>query len=123
VPNRPPPSRQLNTAEACLMNNEGTTDDVGGSGDVRVVMCMEAVNMKELQRLLGCLVLRTKGLFGFILLKFNSHHINVSLNAWSTKYRLIACMSGVIYETNLLSLISPRLKFFCQIRRKCYSIC
>jgi hypothetical protein len=34
-----------------------------------------------------------KGLFGYVLLKFNSHHINVPLNAWSTKYRLIACMS------------------------------
>jgi hypothetical protein len=30
---------------------------------------------------------------------------------------------GVIYETNLLSLISPKLKTFCQIRRKCYSVC
>jgi hypothetical protein len=28
---------------------------------------------------------------------------------------------GVIYKTNLLSLISPRLETFCQIRRKCYS--
>jgi hypothetical protein len=38
---------------------------------------------------------------------------------------LYACRHrlGVIYETNLLSLISPRLKFFYQIRRKCYSIC
>ncbi|KAG0536540.1 hypothetical protein BDA96_03G072900, partial [Sorghum bicolor] len=44
----------------CLMNNEGTTHDVGGSSDIRVVMCMEAVNMKELQWLLGCLVQRTK---------------------------------------------------------------
>jgi hypothetical protein len=34
-----------------------------------------------------------KGLLGFILLKFNSHHINVPSNVWSTKCRLIACMS------------------------------
>jgi hypothetical protein len=27
-------------------------------------------------------------------LKFNSHHISVPLNAWSTKYRLIICMSA-----------------------------
>jgi hypothetical protein len=33
-----------------------------------------------------------KGLFGYVSLKFNSHHINVSSNAWSTKCRLIACM-------------------------------
>jgi hypothetical protein len=36
---------------------------------------------------------RNKGMFGYVLLKFNSHHINVSSNAWSTKCRLIACMS------------------------------
>jgi hypothetical protein len=35
----------------------------------------------------------TKGLFGYVLLKFNFHHINVFSNAWSTKCRLIACMS------------------------------
>jgi hypothetical protein len=35
----------------------------------------------------------TKTPFGYILLKFNSHHINVPSNAWSTKCRLIACMS------------------------------
>jgi hypothetical protein len=34
----------------------------------------------------------TKALFGFHMLKFNSHHINVEANAWSTKCRLIACM-------------------------------
>jgi hypothetical protein len=39
------------------------------------------------------------------MLKFNSHHINVAANAWSTKYRqLHACRHrlGVIYETNQL---------------------
>jgi hypothetical protein len=35
----------------------------------------------------------TKGVFGYGLLKFNTHHINVFSNAWSTKCRLIACMS------------------------------
>jgi hypothetical protein len=29
----------------------------------------------------------------FFLLKFNFHHINVPSNVWSTKCRLIACMS------------------------------
>jgi hypothetical protein len=38
----------------------------------------------------------SKGLFGFQVLKFNSHHINVPSNAWSTKVRLIACMSAHI---------------------------
>jgi hypothetical protein len=37
-----------------------------------------------------------KGLFGFHELKLNSHHINVFSNAWSTKCRLIACMSAQI---------------------------
>jgi hypothetical protein len=35
-------------------------------------------------------------LFGFNVLKFNSHHINVSSNVWSTKCRLITCMSTQI---------------------------
>jgi hypothetical protein len=34
-----------------------------------------------------------KGMFGFQELKFNSHHIDVLSNAWSTKCRLIAYMS------------------------------
>jgi hypothetical protein len=37
-----------------------------------------------------------KGLFGLKLLKFNSHYINILSNAWSTKCRLIACMSAQI---------------------------
>jgi hypothetical protein len=48
---------------------------------------------------LGCVIgdgLTTQGMFGFQELKFNSHHINVSSNAWSTKYRLIVCMSAQI---------------------------
>jgi hypothetical protein len=43
--------------------------------------------------LLAC---RPKGLFGWNALKFNSHHINVPSNVWSTKCRLIACMSTQI---------------------------
>jgi hypothetical protein len=39
---------------------------------------------------------QTKGLFGLQELKFNSHHINVPSNTWSTKYRLIACMLAQI---------------------------
>jgi hypothetical protein len=37
-----------------------------------------------------------EAVFGFQVLKFNSHHINVSSNVWSTKCRLIACMSTQI---------------------------
>jgi hypothetical protein len=33
-------------------------------------------------------------LFGLHMLKFNSYHNNVAANAWSTKCRLIACMSA-----------------------------
>jgi hypothetical protein len=35
----------------------------------------------------------SNGMFGYVLLKFNSHHINVFSNAWSTKCKLIVCMS------------------------------
>jgi hypothetical protein len=38
----------------------------------------------------------SKGVFGLVLLKFNSHHINVPSNVWSTKCRLIVCMSAQI---------------------------
>jgi hypothetical protein len=41
-------------------------------------------------------VRRRQSLFGYVWLKFNSHHINVPSNAWSTKCRLIACMSTQI---------------------------
>jgi hypothetical protein len=41
-----------------------------------------------------------KAPFGLVLLKFNSHHINIPLNAWSAKYRLIVCMSTQI-KSNL----------------------
>jgi hypothetical protein len=37
--------------------------------------------------------LNSEALFGLVSLKFNSHHINVLSNTWSTKRRLIACMS------------------------------
>jgi hypothetical protein len=37
-----------------------------------------------------------KAPFGLSMLKFNSHHINVPSNTWSTKCRLIACMSAQI---------------------------
>jgi hypothetical protein len=40
--------------------------------------------------------LETKAPFGLKELKFNSHHIDVLSNAWSTKCRLIACMSAQI---------------------------
>jgi hypothetical protein len=46
----------------------------------------------EVQRLDHRKQSQSKGLFGFQELKFNSHHINVPSNAWSTKCRLIACM-------------------------------
>jgi hypothetical protein len=36
---------------------------------------------------------QSKAPFGYSVLKFNSHHINVAANAWNTKCRLIACMS------------------------------
>jgi hypothetical protein len=39
------------------------------------------------------LLAAAKAPFGLVLLKFNSHHINVSSNACSTKCKLIACMS------------------------------
>jgi hypothetical protein len=35
-----------------------------------------------------------KARFGFHVLKFNSHHINIAANVRSTKCRLIACMSA-----------------------------
>jgi hypothetical protein len=66
---------------------------------VRAIMDEDAVEIHELYlRVRTCmrgayLSRLIKGLFGFILLKFNSHHINVPLNACSTKCRLIVCMS------------------------------
>jgi hypothetical protein len=39
------------------------------------------------------LLVMNKALFGYDMLKFNSHHINVAVNACSTKCKLIACMS------------------------------
>jgi hypothetical protein len=47
-------------------------------------------------RIKAPVLITTKGVFGFNVLKFNSHHINVSSNTWSTKCRLIACMSAQI---------------------------
>jgi hypothetical protein len=49
----------------------------------------------------------TKAPFGLVLLKFNSHHINVPLNAWSTKCRLIACMSVQIRSNLRDEFIKP----------------
>jgi hypothetical protein len=43
----------------------------------------------------------------FNALKFNSHHINVPSNAWSTKYRLIACMSAQIRSNLRDEYIKP----------------
>jgi hypothetical protein len=37
-----------------------------------------------------------KAPFGYNVLKFNSHHINVMVNAWSIKCRLIVCISTQI---------------------------
>jgi hypothetical protein len=34
-----------------------------------------------------------KAPFSYNVLKFNSHHINIAVNTWITKCRLIACMS------------------------------
>jgi hypothetical protein len=44
----------------------------------------------------GCSSQPSKGVFGFNSLKFNPHYINVSLNTWSNKCRLIICMSSQI---------------------------
>jgi hypothetical protein len=41
------------------------------------------------------------------VLKFNSHHINVAANAWSTKCRLIACMSTQIMSNLRDESIKP----------------
>jgi hypothetical protein len=46
------------------------------------------------------MLISSKALFGFWTLKFNSHYINVAVNAWSTKCKLIACMSAQI-KSNL----------------------
>jgi len=40
----------------------------------------------------GVLRSQANGMFGFNVLKFNSHHISVAANAWNTKCRLIACI-------------------------------
>jgi hypothetical protein len=45
--------------------------------------------------------------FGLVLLKFNSHHINVPSNVWSTKCRLIACMSVQIMSNLQDESIKP----------------
>jgi hypothetical protein len=49
----------------------------------------------------------TKGLFDFILLKFNSYHINVLSNALSTKCTPIACMSVQIMSNLRDESIKP----------------
>jgi hypothetical protein len=48
-----------------------------------------------------------KALFGFWIIQFNSHHINVAANAWSTKCRLIACMSAQIRSNLRNESIKP----------------
>jgi hypothetical protein len=48
-----------------------------------------------------------KALFGSDMLKFNSHHINVAANTWSTKCRLIACMSAQIMSNLRDESIKP----------------
>jgi hypothetical protein len=47
------------------------------------------------------------GPFGLGVLKFNSHHINVLSNVWSTKCRLIACMSAHIMSNLRDESIKP----------------
>jgi hypothetical protein len=44
----------------------------------------------------GVALLPCGGRFGLGVLKFNFHLINIFLNAWSTKCRLIICMSAQI---------------------------
>jgi hypothetical protein len=41
------------------------------------------------------------------MLKFNSHHINIAVNAWSTKCRLIAYMSAQIMSNLRDESIKP----------------
>jgi hypothetical protein len=48
-----------------------------------------------------------KAPFGLEVLKFNSHHINVPSNAWSTKCRLIICMSVQIRSNLRDEFIKP----------------
>jgi hypothetical protein len=48
-----------------------------------------------------------KAPFGYHVLKFNSHHINIAVNAWSTKCRLIACMSTQIMSNLRDESIKP----------------
>jgi hypothetical protein len=49
----------------------------------------------------------TQAPFGLVSLKFNSHHINVPSNAWSTKCRLIVCMSAQIRSNLRDESINP----------------
>jgi hypothetical protein len=53
-------------------------------------------NLKLMTVVIRQRIIESKGVFGYRLLKFNTHHINVPSNAWSTKCRLIACMSTQI---------------------------
>ena len=53
-------------------------------------------------------------------------HIKLVVYVWSTKcwrnQKLIAQFRVVLYETNVLSLISQRLNNYYQIKTKCYSV-
>jgi hypothetical protein len=71
-------------------------------------MVMEDATMETLPEYLTTVTPRYfKGLFGCNVLKFNSHHINVLSNAWSTKCRIIACMSTQIRSNLRDEFIKP----------------
>jgi hypothetical protein len=48
-----------------------------------------------------------KALFGSRIIQFNSHHINIPSNAWSTKCTPIACMSAQIMSNLRDESIKP----------------
>jgi hypothetical protein len=75
-------------------SRRGTGVRNGGGGDDRTSRAGEREESVAGLRWAGCRPV--KGLFGLQELKFNSHRINVPSNVWSTKYRLIACMSAQI---------------------------
>jgi LytS/YehU family sensor histidine kinase len=52
-------------------------------------------------------LLVTKALIRLSRLKFNSHHINVAINTWSTKCRLIADISAQIRSNLRDEFIKP----------------
>jgi hypothetical protein len=57
-------------------------------------------------------------LFDFHMLKFNSHHINIAANVWSTKRKLIACMSAQIRSNLRDESIKPKIENFLSNKTK-----